>query len=156
MSSGPDLSVILVTWNVRELVLNCIQCVFQRQGELEVEVILVDNGSSDGTLEAVQEGFPLVRIVQNHENLGFPRANNLAATCSFSIPTRRSEMTRSWPASGNWTRTPPLVPSGAEFCFRTDEFRLNLPDDIIGSWISFGRLSISMCSFPTAGSLRTR
>ena len=78
MSSGPDLSVILVTWNVRELVLTCIQCVFQRQGELEVEVILVDNGSSDGTLEAVQEGFPLVRIVQNHENLGFPRANNLA------------------------------------------------------------------------------
>ena len=74
----PDLSVILVTWNVRELVLTCIQRVFERRDELEVEVILVDNGSSDGTLQAVAESFPHVRIVQNHENLGFPRANNLA------------------------------------------------------------------------------
>ena len=75
---GLDLSVILVTWNVRELVLTCIQRVLERKGELELELILVDNGSSDGTLQAVAEGFPLVRIVQNHENLGFPRANNLA------------------------------------------------------------------------------
>ena len=73
-----DLSVILVTWNVRELALTCIQRVLERKGELEVEVILVDNGSSDGTLQAVAERFPLVRIAQNHENLGFPRANNLA------------------------------------------------------------------------------
>ena len=74
----PDLSVILVTWNVRELVLTCIQRVLDRKGELQVEVILVDNDSSDGTLQAVAEVYPLVRIVRNHENLGFPRANNLA------------------------------------------------------------------------------
>ena len=79
MNSGVlDLSVIVVTWNVKDLVLTCIQCVFERKGELEVEVILVDNGSSDGTLQAVRDSFPLVRIVQNDENLGFPRANNLA------------------------------------------------------------------------------
>jgi GT2 family glycosyltransferase len=70
--------VILVTWNVRDLVLTCIQRVFELKGELKVEVLLVDNGSSDGTLEAVAEGFPLVRIVKNRDNLGFPRANNLA------------------------------------------------------------------------------
>ena len=77
-SVDPDVSVILVTWNVRDLVLTCIQRVFDLSDELEVEVLLVDNGSSDGTLEAVAVGFPLVRIVQNQENLGFPRANNLA------------------------------------------------------------------------------
>ncbi len=74
----PDLSVILVTWNVRDLALTCIQRVLERKGELEVELILVDNASSDGTLQAVAERYPHVRIVQNDQNLGFPRANNLA------------------------------------------------------------------------------
>jgi len=70
--------VILVTWNVHDLVLKCIEQLLERADELELEIILVDNGSSDGTVLAVQEQFPVVRVIPNHENLGFPRANNLA------------------------------------------------------------------------------
>ena len=57
----PDLSVIIVTWNGREPVLACLGALFGRAGELSLELILVDNDSSDGTTEAVAREFPHVR-----------------------------------------------------------------------------------------------
>ena len=75
---GPDVSVVIVPWNVRELTLACLASVESRAREdgLDVEIIVVDNASSDGTAEAVRAAFPRVVVVANRENVGFPIANN--------------------------------------------------------------------------------
>ncbi len=72
----PDLSVIIVAWNVRDLVLQAIRHVYARRGSLSVEVILTDNGSRDGTVEAVRSAYPEVVVIANADNVGFPRSNN--------------------------------------------------------------------------------
>jgi GT2 family glycosyltransferase len=74
----PDLSVIIITWNVRELTLGCLESIRREAGSLSVEVLIVDNASSDGTVAAVREHFPEVVLIANAENVGFPRANNQA------------------------------------------------------------------------------
>jgi len=74
----PDLSVLVCTLNVRELTLTCVQRVLERHGRLDVEVIVVDNASRDGTVEALRARFPEIRVVANRGNAGFSRANNQA------------------------------------------------------------------------------
>ena len=78
MRSGTDLSIIIVNWNTRDLLLQCLESVYQTVRGMEVEVFVVDNGSADGSEAAVKEGFPEVRLVENRLNLGFARANNQA------------------------------------------------------------------------------
>ncbi len=72
-----DLSVVIVNWNTRQMVLDCIGSIYQTAGESRVQVILVDNASEDGSVEAVRQRFPSVVIVENRENLGFARGNNV-------------------------------------------------------------------------------
>ncbi len=74
--AGVALSIVIVAWNVRALVLQCIAAIRAGQGALPLEIILVDNGSGDGTVEAVRDAYPEVAIIANRENLGFPRPNN--------------------------------------------------------------------------------
>jgi GT2 family glycosyltransferase len=71
-----DVSIIIVAWNVRELLRACLQSVYRETRNIEFEVIYVDNGSSDGSVAMVREEFPDVRIVENQENRGFIKANN--------------------------------------------------------------------------------
>lgn len=76
----PVLSVIIVNWNVRELLLQCLRSVYE-QGGLPAErlqVIVVDNASADGSATAVAQAFPQVELLANADNLGFGRANNQA------------------------------------------------------------------------------
>ncbi len=73
-----DISVIIVNWNTRELLLNCIRSVYETIPEIAFEVWVVDNGSSDGSPEAVKSRFPEVRLIENRQNLGFAAANNQA------------------------------------------------------------------------------
>ncbi len=75
----PDLSILIVSWNVRALLLACLEALPQAVGnETSYEVIVVDNASSDGTVEAIQQAFPHVRIIANKENRGFTGGNNQA------------------------------------------------------------------------------
>ena len=76
--SGPRLSVIIVTWNVEDLIVDCIGSIEQTAGDLEYEVIVVDNASTDGSARVVAERFPNTRLIRNEINVGFPRANNQA------------------------------------------------------------------------------
>lgn len=76
--SAPDLSVIVVTWNTRDLARTCLQRVRERAGDLDVEIIAFDNASTDGTPDALRAAFPDVRVVASPANLGFPAANNAA------------------------------------------------------------------------------
>jgi len=80
-----DVSVIIVNWNTKDLLLNCITSVYDTGGGVEDEVIVVDNGSSDGSGQAVKETFPQVTLIQNAENRGFAKANNQA----LSVATGR-------------------------------------------------------------------
>jgi N-acetylglucosaminyl-diphospho-decaprenol L-rhamnosyltransferase len=74
----PDLSIIVVAWNVRELLRECFDALRQSDDKLKKQVILVDNGSSDGTAEFVRANYPEVELIESKVNLGFIRANNLA------------------------------------------------------------------------------
>jgi GT2 family glycosyltransferase len=79
MSPRPEISVVLVNWNTRDLLRSCLASVRAHLPPLSHEVIVVDNGSSDGSAEMVAREFPEAQLVQNGENLGFGRANNVAA-----------------------------------------------------------------------------
>lgn len=73
-----DLSVLIVNYNTRDLTCACLESVFEQTRDIEFEVILVDNASTDGSVEAIQTQFPQVTLIAEQENLGFGRANNLA------------------------------------------------------------------------------
>lgn len=79
-----DVSVIIVSWNTRELLLTCVESILNGTHAATYEVIVVDNASSDGSVDAVRERFPGVRTIVNEDNLGFSRANNLAILASTS------------------------------------------------------------------------
>ncbi|HDQ45388.1 MAG TPA: glycosyltransferase family 2 protein [bacterium] len=75
-SVTPDISVILVNWNTRDLLRACLKSIFAQTPSLSCEVTVVDNASEDGSADMVQKEFPAVRLIQNTENSGFGRANN--------------------------------------------------------------------------------
>ncbi|MEN8230319.1 MAG: glycosyltransferase [Bacteroidota bacterium] len=74
-----DLSVIIVNYNVKYFLEQCLHSVRQAMEGLEVEVFVVDNNSVDGSVGEIRQKFPWVRIIENKENLGFSKANNQAA-----------------------------------------------------------------------------
>ena len=73
-----DISVVIVNWNTKELLLECLKSVFETIRDISFEVWLVDNASSDGSVQAVRNRYPSVLVIQNDRNLGFAAANNLA------------------------------------------------------------------------------
>lgn len=78
MTQAPVLSIIIVAWNVRDLLLACLASIHADPSSPPHEIIVVDNASGDGTAEAVVTRYPAVRVLANRENVGFPRANNQA------------------------------------------------------------------------------
>ncbi|MFH1550002.1 MAG: glycosyltransferase family 2 protein [Planctomycetota bacterium] len=82
MTDRPDLSAIVVTWNTRDMTLDCLEALHGSIGALGAEIFVVDNGSSDGTVEAVSQRFPSVRLIVNPDNRGFAAANNQAIGAS--------------------------------------------------------------------------
>jgi hypothetical protein len=75
----PDLSIIVVSWNVRELLEQAIQCVYITVRQTSFELIVVDNNSADGSVAMLRERFPGLTLIANTENAGFGRANNQGA-----------------------------------------------------------------------------
>lgn len=73
-----DVSIIVVAWNVRDLVYDCLKSTYEQTRDVDFEVIYVDNASVDGSLEMVRNEFPEARTIANSENLGFIKANNQA------------------------------------------------------------------------------
>jgi GT2 family glycosyltransferase len=73
-----DISIIIVNWNTRELLLDCLRSIFRTIHGISFEIWLVDNASTDGSVENVQSLFPDLYVIKNEKNLGFAAANNLA------------------------------------------------------------------------------
>lgn len=76
INSKCDLSVIVVSRNVKDLTRQCLASIYENTKEVSFEVILIDNGSSDGSPEMVEAEFPQVRLIRNAVGRGLARANN--------------------------------------------------------------------------------
>jgi GT2 family glycosyltransferase len=73
-----DLSVVIVNWNTKDLLLQCLASLYETIRGISFEVWLVDNASTDGSVGAAQKQFPAIHVIQNPRNLGFAAANNQA------------------------------------------------------------------------------
>ncbi len=74
----PDVSIVIVSFNTREVLRECLQTVAQESEGLDVETWIVDNNSSDGSPEMIEQEFPHIHLVRSRINLGFGAANNAA------------------------------------------------------------------------------
>lgn len=72
-----DLSIVIVSYNIKEFLYECLKSVYKNSREFSFEVIVVDNASKDGSSAMVKEKFKDVILVTNKKNLGFSKANNL-------------------------------------------------------------------------------
>jgi N-acetylglucosaminyl-diphospho-decaprenol L-rhamnosyltransferase len=79
-NAGTQLSIIIVSWQVKNLVLDCINSVYQhtKLSRKHYEIIVVDNASDDGTVTAVREKYDEITVIENKKNVGFGVANNQA------------------------------------------------------------------------------
>jgi hypothetical protein len=76
--SQPDISVIIVNYNVKEYLSSCLNSIRKAASGLELEIFVVDNASTDGSKEFIPRNFPEVHYIFNKENVGFGKANNQA------------------------------------------------------------------------------
>lgn len=72
-----DVSIIIVNWNTRDILLECLESLEQHGTGCSMEVIVVDNGSEDGSQIAVRQRFPDAILIENGTNFGFAKANNI-------------------------------------------------------------------------------
>jgi GT2 family glycosyltransferase len=73
-----DISVIIVSWNARRCLESCLESLDAAPSCRSIEVIVLDNASSDGTADLVENRFPHVQLIKSEENLGFAKGNNVA------------------------------------------------------------------------------
>ncbi|MEM9775948.1 MAG: glycosyltransferase family 2 protein [Chloroflexota bacterium] len=72
-----DLSIVIVSWNVSQLLKDCLHSIFQARSDLNLQVIVVDSGSADDSCQMVRTAFPQVELFDMQENVGFPKGNNI-------------------------------------------------------------------------------
>lgn len=77
----PRVSIIIINWNGRDNLHRCLQSL-ANQTFTDFEILVVDNGSDDGSTRLVRDEFPQVRLLEQSENLGFAKANNIAAAAA--------------------------------------------------------------------------
>lgn len=77
-SNSADISIIIVNYNVKEYLANLLHSIGKARGNLKLEVFIVDNNSTDGSIPFLKERFPEPEYILNKENVGFGRANNQA------------------------------------------------------------------------------
>jgi GT2 family glycosyltransferase len=70
------LSIVIICWNDLKVIGDCLSSIYRQTEKIDFEVIVSDNGSTDGSLEFIRREYPLVRLVENGANLGFARGNN--------------------------------------------------------------------------------
>lgn len=76
------LSIVIVSYNVKYFLEQCLRSVARASAGIECETLVVDNASTDGTIDYIKDRFPEVSFIENKENVGFARANNQAINIS--------------------------------------------------------------------------
>jgi GT2 family glycosyltransferase/ribosomal protein S18 acetylase RimI-like enzyme len=82
LSMNVDVSIIILSWNDRQHLEECLDSLSHCTKSRRVEIIVVDNASTDGSPAVVETRFPTVKLIKNKENLGFPKGNNLGLLAS--------------------------------------------------------------------------
>ncbi len=82
--AAPQLSILMVNWNTRDMTLACLRSLYAETRDTRIEVILIDNASHDGSADAIATEFPQVRLVRSGTNHGFAKATNMAADLAQS------------------------------------------------------------------------
>jgi len=77
-----DLSIIIVSWNIKDFLRRCLSSIYKNPPAGAFEIFVVDNNSNDGTVEMIKKEFPDAILIENNKNLGFARANNQALRVS--------------------------------------------------------------------------
>jgi hypothetical protein len=164
-----DLSIVIVNWNTRDLLRECLGSIFETVADTSFEVIVVDNGSSDGSAEMVRSEFPTVQVIANTRNLGFARANNQAIRASRGdqLLLLNSDAALTTGAATHLMRClsthPEAAAAGARLVNPDGSFQwsfANFPS-LLGETILLTGLSRLICaptypSYPEAQSLLTR
>lgn len=76
------LSIVVLCWNDRGVIAECLRTIFANTHSTEFEVIVSDNGSTDGSVEFIRASYPMVRVIENGRNLRFAKANNVGIRAS--------------------------------------------------------------------------
>ncbi|MDO8619115.1 MAG: glycosyltransferase family 2 protein [Candidatus Daviesbacteria bacterium] len=77
-NSESNLSIVIVNYNAGQFLINCLSKLTEINNEIKLDIWVVDNASSDGSLEEAEQKFPKVNYIKNTENLGYGKANNIA------------------------------------------------------------------------------
>ncbi|GAB4114336.1 MAG: glycosyltransferase family 2 protein [Candidatus Caldatribacteriota bacterium] len=78
MKNNINVSISIVTYNNDKIIKKCIDSIFNSTGNLDLEIIIVDNNSSDNTVNVIKKDFKNVRLIRNNRNIGFGAAHNIA------------------------------------------------------------------------------
>jgi len=73
-----DLSICIVSWNISKKLIECLGSIYKHSKDLNIEVLVFDNASSDNTVEMIKNNFPQITLIENQTNIGFGRGNNVA------------------------------------------------------------------------------
>lgn len=151
-----QLSVIILNYNVRYFLELCILSVQKALQEIDGEIIVVDNASSDGSCEMIKEHFPDIKLIENKENSGFPKGNNIGVDqakgkyiCILNPDTIVAEDTFTKILS-HLDKTPPLGIGGIG-CKLIDGTGAFLPESKRGiptPWVAFTKVSGLYKIFP--------
>ena len=71
-----DISVVIVNWNTESILRDCLKSVYEQSKDISFEVIVIDNASTDGSVDMVKNNFSKVILIENKKNKGFAAANN--------------------------------------------------------------------------------
>lgn len=72
------ISIIILNWNTRDLLAQCLDSIERHKGEFQLEILVVDNASNDGSQAMLKEKYPQIRLIINSQNVGFAKGNNQA------------------------------------------------------------------------------
>ena len=76
------LSIVILCWNDLRVIPDCLRSIYATRHATELEVIVADNGSTDGSIQFIRENYPQVQVIENGRNLRFAKANNVGIRAS--------------------------------------------------------------------------
>ena len=151
-TARPDLSIIIVSWNTRDLLRGCLRSLAETLAPVTAEIIVVDNASSDGTAAMVAADFPAVRLIANADNRGFAAANNQGlAIATGREPVVMGGVLRKELRPAQYSAGGPVTKPATEPLTRYGPDALAVSDDSVVHWGVLAAGSRSGSVFPING-----